>query len=202
MNKKSKYLQFLGSKNFPIILEQYNLAPLKYNKFIALHLLSISSQCNGIKEGHITLEYVFSTEEHFTKNTLGPKLNFSFYMNSYALIENTNRSTRSSATIRNLNDFTSGDFKNAFSFKKFLLNQELQMKHLPGHTWSSVASDKININYEKPKKSEREDYFYEIIIEKNPELSNFLDFHFISTDLNNNNNTHQTNGNHIKKMKL
>lgn len=201
MNKKSKYLQFLGSKNFPIILKEYNLEFLKHNKFIALHLLSIATQSNGIKEGHIRLEYVFSTEDHFTKDTLGPKLNFSFYMNSYALIENTNTSTRSSAKIRNLNDFTSVDFKNAYSFKKFLLNQELQMKHLPGHTWKSVMFDKIDINYKKPVKIERENYFYEIIIDNNPELKNFLDFYFMNIDLKNK-IVHQTDVFNVKKIKI
>lgn len=201
MNKKSKYLQFLGSKEFPLILGQYQLEPLKYNKFIALHLLSIASQSNGIREGRIKIEYVTSTEMHFTQGILGPKLRFSFFMNNYALIENTNKSTRSSVTIRNVNDFTSRDFKNAYTFRNFLLNQELQMKHLPGHTWNSVTFDEININYKKPIKSERENYFYEIIIDNNSELKNFLDFHFMNIDLKNK-TIHQTDVFNVKKIKI
>lgn len=198
-SKKLKYLQFLGSKKFLLILQQYDLEPLKYNSFFALHLLTVASQSNGIKEGHIKIEYVFSTESHFTKDVMGPKLIFGFYTNTYALIENTNRSTRSSAPIRNLNDYSFVDFKNAYTFRKFLLNQELQMKHLPGYTWNDISADKLNITYEKPIKSERENYFYEIIIEKNPELSHFLDFHFMNLEYHKEN---QENVSLIKKIKI
>ena len=196
MNYKEKYLNLLGSKVFPDILEASILEPLKFNKLMVAHIVTIGAQCNGIKEGGCNIKYVTSTEEHFTPDVIGPKLSFYFYTNNNSLIEHTNRSTRSSSRITNLNDFSYSDFHNPWMLKDFILSQEIKMKHLPGHDWESIKDDYIDIKYKKPSKTERIDYFYEIIVSANKDIESFLNHYFIKSNLT-------TDESHKeKKMKL
>lgn len=184
MNYKERYLNLLGSKIFPDILESSLLQPLIFNKLMIAHISTILSQCNGIKEGHCYLNYVTSTSLNFKKDVIGPLINFSIYTNTYALIEHTNRSTRSSSKITNLNDFTSSDFHNPITLKNFIKKQELKMKHLPGYTYDMLKNEKTDIKYIKPGKNERLDYFYETIIASNKIVENFLSHYFLQNELN------------------
>ena len=183
MNYKEKYLYLLGSKIFPDILEASLLDPLKFNKLMVAHIVTVGSQSNGIQDGGCNIKYVTSTEEQFTPDVIGPKLSFYFYTNNNALIENTKHSTRSNSRVTNLNDFSYSDFHNPWMLKNFILRQELRMKHLPGHDWESVKDDYIDIKYKKPSKTEKIDYFYETIIAANKDIESFLNHYFIKSNL-------------------
>jgi hypothetical protein len=196
MNYKEKYLHLLGSKVFPDILEASILDPLMFNKLIVAHIAALTSQCKGIKEGHCYMEYVTSSEERFTENVIGPKLCFSLYTNKDKLIEHTNRSSRASNRITSTNDFSYSDFRDPLTLRRFLLAQQLKMKHLPGHDWESVADQKIKIEYKKPLKAEQIDYFYEQIIASHKDIESFLNHYFLKSDL-----PHENTVN-TKKMKL
>jgi hypothetical protein len=111
--QNADFLDFLGNKNFPNILEEQNLSVQLHNLLLALHVVAIGFNTTGISEGGTTIGYsrlIAPVEEDFHR----PKNDFFFYTTKNQLIEDSLHCSNSRLSFKHeLFHFkTTRDFRN------------------------------------------------------------------------------------------
>lgn len=193
---KEKYLKFLGSKEFPDIIKNYNLGFILYNKLFAAHVLAIGFNSTGIKEGHVKLEYIMSyvgQESHVNGKdwtNYYPNLTFAFRITTNGLIQNKIiHTTNSSISIRN--KYENYPYRSSRDFTRFILDYQKNMSELDQeeHLFANDAPPEllnIDIKFDHSRfraKDDKLNLAFEQMIINQPEVYSFLKFHFLKQNL-------------------
>lgn len=211
---KEKYLKFLGSKEFPEIIKNYNLGFVLYNKLFAAHVLAIGLNSAGIKEGHVKLEYIMSYvsgESNTSKDWTNyyPNLTFAFRITTNGLIQNRiTHTTNSSISIRN--KYENYPYSRSREFTHFILDYQKQMPELDEeeHLFAQDAPPElltIDIQFDHSRfraKDDKLNLVFEQMIINQPEIYSFLKFHFLQKNILNKNDLRNKTEKNLLKTKI
>lgn len=177
MNIKEKIL-FISSKTYLEQLNNHNLDYENHNRLFWCHLAALSFVTTGIYEFHLDLNYsyIFNGENN-SNGVMIDKKSISFYTTTNALIELTNRCSRSSFQLNN----AIFEKVNCYQFKNKIeeyLNSNL---HFPDMEYNEYCSYNFNTLFLKfrvhnRKSEETQSNFLKLLIEQCPELDYFLNY--------------------------
>ena len=187
---KKQYLDFLGSPEFLTTIQNYELAPELFNELFSAHILTIGAQSTGIREGGVHLEYVTSSADNFQPDIPGPRLTYHFYTTQNGIIQTGQGCTNSYLSIKPAHSYP---FRRPRELRNFLDKYWNNMPHMPHNTLDDFKSYEFHLKFEKTKdKFLKNDHLYDCIIEPQPSVKSFLQWHFLQKNLK---------FNSVKKMK-
>jgi hypothetical protein len=186
---KIQQLNFLGSYEFPSIVNSYSLEHESHNYLMLAHILTIGFQSTGIKSGCGKINHtVFITKDGCSPPI--PQLEFWFRITNDRLIQHDNFCTRSNINIHNKENIKF-NYYNSVSFRNFLLEyQNTIFQSLPTHINALQSTNKLpdfTFDHENHKsKIDKIECVYEQIIEQHPIVSNFILLNILEKDYKNN----------------
>lgn len=218
LKDKEKYLQFLGSKEFPDIIKNYSLGFVLYNKLFAAHVLAIGLNSTGIKEGHIKLGYLrTSLRRDFDSNgkegrewtNYYPHLEFCFRISTNGLIQNRISHTTNSS-LKIYNKYDSYAYSRSRDFSRFIDEYQKRMPELDDeeHLFANDAPPElltIDIKFDHSRfkaKDDKLNLVFEQMIINQPEIYSFLKFHFLQLDILTKDNSIQKKEKNAIKTKI
>lgn len=177
MNTKEKIL-FISSKKYLEQLNNHNLDYENHNRLFWCHLAALSFVTTGIYEFHLDLNYSYLLNgENNSKGVIVDKKSISFYTTTNALIELSNKCTRSSFQLNNsiFGKVSCYQFKNKI---EEYLNSNLHFPDMDDKEFLSYNFNKLflKLRIKNRKSEETQSNFLQLLTEQCPELNYFLTY--------------------------